>query len=87
MKIKLKHSSGVRVNVVYIPETHNDIPNPAKESHVYEVLIHQPFENITKLEKFSGFSAINIKDGKWKRFRMDRIVSMVPLNNELEVAA
>jgi hypothetical protein len=51
------------------------------------VLVHEPFENLTKLESFSGFSAINMKDGKWKRFRMDRIVSMVPINEDMEVAA
>ena len=87
MKIKLKRSRGVRGVIVYKPETHEGKANTENETHVYQVLVHEPFENLTKLESFSGFSAINMKDGKWKRFRMDRIVSTVPLNDELEVAA
>ena len=87
MKIKLKRSRGVRGVIVYKPETHEGKANTENETHVYQVLVHQPFENLTKLESFSGFSAINMKDGKWKRFRMDRIVSMVPINDDMEVAA
>ena len=87
MKIKLKDSRGVRGVIAYTPEMHEGKPNTDNKTFVYEVLIHEPFKNLTKLESFSGFSAIHMKDGKWKRFRMDRIVSMVPLNNDLEAAA
>lgn len=62
------------------PATHNGRPNKQNKAYTYEVLVHEPFENLLRKEKFAGFSALSIKDGKWKRFRMDRIECMVPLN-------
>ena len=82
MKMKIKRSSGTRVMITAIPETHNGRPNRQKKAYAYEVLVHEPFENIANKESFAGFSALNIKDGKWKRFRMDRIVSMVQLDEK-----
>ena len=53
MKIKLKRSRGVRGVIVYKPETHEGKANTENETHVYQVLVHQPFENLTKLESFA----------------------------------
>ena len=62
------------------PATHNGRKNTKGKAYTYEVLVHEPFENLVKKESFAGFSAMQLKDGKWKRFRMDRIVCMVPIN-------
>ena len=81
-KMKLKHSNGQRVLVTYRPASHNGRKNIRNNAYPYEVLVHEPFENLAKRERFSGFSGLQLKDGKWKRFRMDRIVCMVQLNKE-----
>lgn len=85
--IKLKQSNGIKGFISYRPETHEGKANTENKTYLYEVRFHEPFENLTKLESFSGFSAVNLKDGKWKRFRMDRIVSMIPINEDVEAAA
>jgi hypothetical protein len=82
MKMKLKSSGSTRVLVTYRPATHNGRKNTNGKAHTYEVLVHGPFENIAKKESFAGFSALHLKDGKWKRFRMNRIVCMVQLEKE-----
>ena len=81
-KMKLKSSGGTHVLVTYRPATHNGRPNKENKAYTYEMAIHEPFENIANKESFAGFSALHLKDGKWKRFRMDRIVCMVQLEKE-----
>jgi hypothetical protein len=82
IKTKLKSSGSTRVLVTCRPATHDGRKNTDGKAYTYEVLIHEPFENIANKESFAGFSALHLKDGKWKRFRMDRIVCMVQLEKE-----
>ena len=42
--------------------------------------VYESFENIANKEPFAGFEGIQIDTGKWKRFRMDRVISMVAIN-------
>ena len=42
--------------------------------------VYESFEKIASKELFAGFEGIQIDTGKWKRFRMDRIVSIVAIN-------
>ena len=42
--------------------------------------VYESFEKIASKELFAGFEGLQEDTGKWKRFRMDRIVSMVAIN-------
>ncbi|SVC36881.1 uncharacterized protein METZ01_LOCUS289735, partial [marine metagenome] len=44
------------------------------------VTVYESFEKIASKEPFAGFEGLQEDTGKWKRFRMDRIVSMVAIN-------
>ena len=83
IKMKMKKDEGQRVLVTYRPAKHNGRGNRQNNAYSYEVLVHEPFENIAGKESFAGFSGLSLKDGKWKRFRMDRIECMVPLQKEV----
>ena len=81
LNLKLKRDEGQRMLIKARPATHEGRENKQNKAYFYEVLVHEPFDNLLKKEKFAGFSALSIKDGKWMRFRMDRIECIVPLND------
>tara|TARA_B100001250_G_C19806484_1_gene793559 strand:+ start:2644 stop:2925 length:282 start_codon:yes stop_codon:yes gene_type:complete len=79
LKLKMNKDEGTRVHLYYRPLRHDGRLNIEGKAFAYNVLVHEPFENISRRERFSGFSGVNLENNKWKRFRMDRVVSMTPL--------
>jgi len=44
------------------------------------VTVYESFEKIASKEPFAGFERLQEDTGKWKRFRMDRVISMVAVD-------
>jgi len=44
------------------------------------VTVYESFEKIASKEPFAGFERLQEDTGKWKRFRMDRVISMVAID-------
>jgi len=44
------------------------------------VTVYESFEKIASKESFAGFERLQEDTGKWKRFRMDRVISMVAVD-------
>ena len=42
--------------------------------------VYESFEKIASKEPFAGFERLQEDTGKWKRFRMDRVSSMVAVD-------
>ena len=79
LKMRNRKQDGVRLIINYRPEVHEGKDNKDNEAFAYEVLVHEPFENIKNLESFAGFSGVT-ENGEWKRFRLNRVISMVQVN-------
>ena len=80
MKMEKKKNEGTQVHLYYQPETHLNKPNTENKAYPYDVTVFESFANIANKEAFAGFEVIEIGTGKWKRFRMDRVISMVAIN-------
>jgi len=44
------------------------------------VTVYESFEKIASKEPFAGFERLQEDTSKWKRFRMDRVISMVAID-------
>ncbi len=60
----------------YRPSVHDGMDNKGNHLYCYEIELDEPFENRTEGETFSGIGGKCIHTGEYKRFRMDRIVTM-----------
>ena len=76
-----KTEEGTSVHLYYQPESHKGKPNKENKAFPYDVKVFESFENIARKENFAGVEGMDMGTGKWKRFRMDRIECMVPLND------
>ena len=68
------------MHLYYKPKNHLNKPNTENKAYPYDVTVFESFENIANKEPFAGFEGVQMETGKWKRFRMDRIVSMVAID-------
>jgi hypothetical protein len=78
--IKKKTTEGTQVHLYYRPAKHEGQPNKTNKAFPYDVTVFESFANIANKEPFAGFEGIQIDTGKWKRFRMDRVISMVAID-------
>jgi len=62
--------------IQYRPAVHDGLENKRNHLYCYEVELDESFDNRTEGEKFSGIGGTCIHTGQYKRFRMDRIVTM-----------
>ena len=60
----------------YRPAFHEGLENKANHLYCYEVELDESFNNRTEGEKFSGIGGTCTRTGEYKRFRMDRVVTM-----------
>ena len=62
--------------VSYKPERHEGRANKQNRPYLYEVQFIKAFENNGNKEPFAGLTGMTQDTGRWKRFRMDRIISI-----------
>jgi hypothetical protein len=62
--------------IQYRPAVHDGLENKRNHLYCYEVELDESFDNRTEGEKFSGIGGTCTHTGQYKRFRMDRIVTM-----------
>tara|TARA_R110002049_G_C8713819_1_gene524215 strand:+ start:265 stop:504 length:240 start_codon:yes stop_codon:yes gene_type:complete len=66
-----------KVTINYEPAKHDGIENTDNSIFRYVVETDEPFENLSNGEKFAGFGGKCVETGEYKRFRWDRIESIV----------
>ena len=66
-----------KLTINYGPEKHNGIENTDNSIFRYVVETDEPFENRSNGEKFAGFGGKCVETGEYKRFRWDRIESII----------
>ena len=69
------------MNIFYRPEIHNGVNNKNNDLHSYRIELDESFENRSNNEKFAGIGGTCTETGKYKRFRMDRLEGMFPVEN------
>ena len=69
------------MNIFYRPEIHNGVINKNNDLHSYRIELDESFENRSNNEKFAGIGGTCTETGKYKRFRMDRLEGMFPVEN------
>ena len=69
------------MNIFYRPEIHNGVKNQKNYMHCYRIELDESFENRSNNEKFAGIGGTCTETGKYKRFRMDRLEGMYPVEN------
>ena len=65
-----------KFEIYYRPAIHHGKENKNNDLIVYRIELDEPFENRTEGEKFSGIGGTCTRTGEYKRFRMDRVVTM-----------
>ena len=66
-----------KFTIYYRPAQHEGQDNINSTTYKYRVKLDEPFSNMTNGEPFAGIGGECIETGKYKRFRMDRISSMI----------
>ncbi len=69
-----------KFTIYYRPFKHEGKENVNETTHRYRVKLDEPFSNMTNGEPFAGIGGECIETGKYKRFRMDRITSMIKVD-------
>ena len=64
-----------KVTINYEPAKHDGIENT--DNSIFRYVVDEPFENLSNGEKFAGFGGKCVETGEYKRFRWDRIESIV----------
>tara|TARA_R110002096_G_C14096254_1_gene678302 strand:- start:220 stop:444 length:225 start_codon:yes stop_codon:yes gene_type:complete len=66
-----------KFTIFYRPAQHQGQENIKGLTYKYRIELDEPFANITNGEQFAGIGGKCLETGDYKRFRMDRITSMV----------
>ena len=69
------------MNIFYRPEIHNGVKNHKNYMHCYRIELDESFENRSNGEKFAGIGGTCTETGQYKRFRMDRLEGMYPVED------
>ena len=65
--------------VNYRPEVHEGQKNMEDKTYQYRVRMTDKFSNRTNSERFAGLSATCLETGAFKRFRWDRLESVISI--------
>ena len=71
----MQNTSEYTYTIRYKGKTHNGKPNDAVNTYV--ATFDSPFKNVERDEAFSGITG-RTAEGQIRRFRFDRVVSVVP---------
>ena len=66
-------------DIYYRPTTHDGEENTGNLMHSYQIELDESFANRTNGEKFAGIGGKCMETGEYKRFRMDRVEGMWPI--------
>jgi len=66
-----------KFTIFYRPAQHEGQDNVNGNTYQYKIKLDIPFSNMTNGEQFAGIGGECVETGEYKRFRMDRITSMI----------
>ena len=66
--------------IYYRPDVHQGRENTKGLAFNYNVEVEEQFANYSEQDKCAGITAKCTETGEWKRFRLDRILSMVAVS-------
>ena len=66
-----------KFTIFYRPAQHEGQENINSHTYKYRIELDEPFANITNGESFAGIGGKCLETGDYKRFRMDRITSLI----------
>ncbi len=68
--------------IYYRPAQHDGVKNQENYMHSYKIELDEPFANRTNGETFAGIGGKCMETGDYKRFRMDRVEGMWPMDQK-----